>query len=627
MLNTIRKADFLGIVPFFMYKEQFCNKTILGGILSICVSLAISVLGVYLFLIFVLRKKYTIYDSETKLGKATRTWTPEDFSIIVLDKYFNKIEESERYFGLSAEIWTDKRITLENGTVISKTIIEDIGLQKCNITNYKSFDLWRDEKLINESTCFSDDIYAHYGNSTGNFGGTGYTGIVIWIHLCNNDTSKNITNCYPRDISKAKLENIFIYVKFFDYYFKHDEFDNMSNPYIYSELVQASSSTYKRIWYEFQKIQYRTDIGFVFDNINTKEFVSLSSSYNSIDLRTSSTVKDSFSVLSLNMVDNTKTIKKEYYKFQELCADLGGLINLIFFIGKFLNYCFTINLYYMSIINENINNYLPKSLKYYSIIFQSKETVPILAPAGTLFSLIKSPFSHKKQFKLNNSNVNIISNPRDDDFQITPKISKRCCKNENLAKKIINNISQEMLNGKNKNTVSKYEHSGIQFVFPFNNNRNQIQFNSNKKIDTYISKEDEIINSNHQYPKTPILGKKKKFSRKIKLSWINSINPFIAVFPRNYLKSKGTSSFAKVELMLHKNIDISRYVNSVNMLEKISVCLLGLDNIPKLTTCYNVLGPERIEELNANLIRDDYLPEECVDLKKTIKNELLNKDK
>ncbi len=666
-----------------MYREHFCNKTFFGGLLSILIFLIISILFINFFLIFALRKKYTIYDSETKLGKATRYWKPEDFSIIILDKYFNQIEESERYFEIDAEIWTDKRITLDNGTVISETVIVPIELTKCNILNYSNFDLWRDEKLINDSTCFSNSIIKQKANSTGNFGGTGYTGIVIWIHLCNNDTTKNKTYCYSKEKSKEKLENIFIYVKFFDYYFEHDSYDNISTPYIYSELIQASSSSYKRIWYQFQKILYKTDKGILFDDIDTKDFVTLSSSYNSIDLRTESTVKDSFSAVSLNMEDNTKIIEKEYYKFQELCADLGGIINFIFFVAKVLNYFFTINIYYHNIINKNINNFLPKSaIKRISINRNSNNNnINNNNKIDEINSNLKinqkqnnnnnsnnySNISHYKPVKNNlnsvNDNFNNNNNDNNNNNNDYPNTIKRDKYKERSAKldnylpgsqklplfndiyKSDNNNNSKNINNNGINKLSspniclkleshimkekkkifnlnkkneENDNSSLNFQININknnNNKSQNKLNFNNYYDSNIINNNNINSNKIKNDSLNIKNNENlsknieaKIDEKKKLSCKIIINPFIALCPRLYFgkNNKIESNFAKYELMLYKNIDICNFVNNMNLIEKIAICLLGSDNIHKLNNCFNPLNELNIKQKKKNSIDENF---------------------
>jgi hypothetical protein len=49
-------------------------------------------------------------------------------------------------------------------------------------------------------------------------------------------------------------------------------------------------------------------------------------------------------------------IQKRYYKFQNMLADLGGLLKGLMSIATFINYYFCNDLYYSSIINPNINS-------------------------------------------------------------------------------------------------------------------------------------------------------------------------------------------------------------------------------------------------------------------------------
>lgn len=242
MRHFLLSLDFMGITPFLVVKGNFCYKSVLGGIISILVVLSIFGFGMYFSILFILRKSFTIYTNDEKINNTFILWKHDDFSIIVFDKYFNEIPDSDRIFTIYANSWTDKRIMDNNGQIKSETVVIPVELTQCDVSTFEHKELWRDEKLINKSTCFSKNAEEKNVNSTGVFGSTGYTGIVFWIHLCTNSTNK--TDCYPFEKSKKILENVFVYVKFLDYYFNHNSITNFSIPYIYSELIQASSSNY-----------------------------------------------------------------------------------------------------------------------------------------------------------------------------------------------------------------------------------------------------------------------------------------------------------------------------------------------------------------------------------------------
>ena len=262
MISTfLKNCDFIGVSPRIYYKGNFRFKTQAGGLLSILLTLFLIVISTYFIYIFLSKDSFTLYENILTITRSHKIFRKEDFSIILLDKYFQKIENSSQIFTIYADIWTDKRY-YDDGILQSKTNITPVSIEQCNISKYKNFELWKNEKLINDSICFSEEAIESHINSTGVYGETGYTGVVFWISLCTNSSNKN--NCYPIEKSKELLDNVFVYVKILDIYFDHGDLNNNAINYIHSELIQASSSVYKRVWYLFREVEYISDEGILF---------------------------------------------------------------------------------------------------------------------------------------------------------------------------------------------------------------------------------------------------------------------------------------------------------------------------------------------------------------------------
>ena len=132
MLNTfLKKCDFIGVKPQIFYKGNFRYKTFLGGILSIFIIIILIFISSYFFYTFLSKNSFTIYENTVTIKKATKKWKKQEFSINVLDKYFERIENASKIFSIYADIWTDTQIN-ENGTIKSKTEIYSDPIEKCN---------------------------------------------------------------------------------------------------------------------------------------------------------------------------------------------------------------------------------------------------------------------------------------------------------------------------------------------------------------------------------------------------------------------------------------------------------------------------------------------------------------
>ena len=183
MKKLLKEIDIMGISPKLYYKNHIKHKSVFGGIISFIFYGIIIFLLCYFLNLFFFRKNFTIYENIEKKKLLSKKWNNDEFSIIVLDKYFNNIEEHERIYELYADIWTDTREINENGTIQSKTVINHLELERCNISKFKNKELWENEKLINESYCFTSNANNILLNSTGTYGETGYTGIVIFLYI------------------------------------------------------------------------------------------------------------------------------------------------------------------------------------------------------------------------------------------------------------------------------------------------------------------------------------------------------------------------------------------------------------------------------------------------------------
>jgi hypothetical protein len=233
--------------------------------------------------------------------------------------------------------------------------MENIELDKCNVsTNFKSnSNLWENEKFINDTICMKPN---QDFNSSGLFGDNGYTGLVFWIHRCQNTTLK--ANCLPSEEIDRILVNVFFYVRFTDYYFNHKLIGDTGVPYIFADTVQASSTAYKRVWYNFQNTEYISDYGYIFTDNFINNYTTYGSKDSSVDLRLQedTTIPGSFAVISLNMHPMKKVYQRKYYKAQNMIADLGGLFKGILLLAAIINYYFSERLYFHELIEYNSNS-------------------------------------------------------------------------------------------------------------------------------------------------------------------------------------------------------------------------------------------------------------------------------
>ena len=542
LFSIIKKCDFIGVSPRIFYKGHFRYKTISGGLLSIIIISFLISISIYFFKIFISKKSFTIYENTVTITNPRKIWKKQDLSINVLDKYFNRIENSSKIFSIYANIWSDIRY-YENGEYKSKTEINEVPIEICNISSFEEQkSIWKNEKFINESFCFSKESIDNKINSTGTYGDTNYTGIVFWISLCTNNSNKN--DCYPIEESKKILDNVFIYVKILDYYFDHNIIGNNIIPYIKSDLIQASASIYKREWFLFQEVEYITDEGQIFSKNKENNIQIFSSFYNSVDNRDNPTIDNSFFALSLNMEGNKKIIKRKYYKMQNLLSDINGCFQIVYFILTMINYIYCFNKMNEEIINNNICNYI--DFKYDNVIHN-------LSPNSSF---------NKSSLFLMNKNQN----------------QKRHFTLLDLKRK----YSQTVVKSDEKKTKTFISFTPINFI-------------KKEKINDIDESDKNIIE----------IIKKKMNSKHFKLKFLQIFNPLLFFYPQKYFRSKNNmmKSFAFIEEIVLHQLDINQIIHKFNFIEKFEISFLSNK---KRRSLFNYFQNPKIKFYINNLFEDNH---------------------
>jgi hypothetical protein len=223
--------------------------------------------------------------------------------------------------------------------------------------NYKEY--FEKIPYVAESTCYVTGS----SNLTmfGKFGDTlnGYSVLSIVISRCVNGTltGQNTIrdNCLPLDTINSMLSTIFLTFNTLDYEIDHGNYLNPISFVMASERIQISTTTFKRQFYKLRDVEYKTDYGLMFADIKTENTYQLEQGDNNVDIRKEGFYPGSFANLSIIASSKNDKYFRSYSKLQKLLADLGGFINLVFTISKILIFFLTRKLYYLTIINSNIN--------------------------------------------------------------------------------------------------------------------------------------------------------------------------------------------------------------------------------------------------------------------------------
>jgi hypothetical protein len=186
----------------------------------------------------------------------------------------------------------------------------------------------------------------------------------------------------------------------------------------------------------------------------------------STDLRTDTTIPNSFAAVSFNMYILKQNITKRYYKFQNMLADMGGLLKGVISIAVFINWYFCNKQFYNQIINANINSLHKEDIfsksnsnlkiknnknaeNFKSIEFIQSQTLNNIPKAANIRDS-KSPNSPIVNYNnLSHNKLDVAENYEQKEYEMSPRKEKtKLNKNSNANGRVTVNLKDASLNNK-----------------------------------------------------------------------------------------------------------------------------------------------------------------------------------
>ena len=269
-----------------------------------------------------------------------------------------------------------------------------------------------------------------------------WTTINFQFIKCINSTDNNNYCKTPDEIAEI-LNGGYIGIFTTDYQIIPSNYKKPAQIYGKNIFTSFSIKQYMDFWVYFQIKQINTDKGLFFESILTQTFLTFESTSENKDYRES----DNFLTVYIRESTNRKVLDRTYSKFQDIAANIGGIIKIIFIIGEIITYFIRRTLYknyilqffnldeskFEEIQKEENNmiklqtndvfssNYLKRSSPIYS-----KTNIPIL-PINKHESLkmkskiekIQSPKKIKFSISTNLKNFNFLSPKRIKDTRLS----------------------------------------------------------------------------------------------------------------------------------------------------------------------------------------------------------------
>jgi hypothetical protein len=404
--------DRVGVKPEFTYRGVARHRTFFGGIVTIILDLLM--LGGIIFLgrDIILRRNPNVYTgriSTENPGIVQLSHQNFPFYIAIEDPshsmnyFFN-----EGIFKIKAIHSRQVRTIKPGGIVQLNQTLTDVKLVTCQSDhfigyeevfknlNYKNAYCIEKNQNVSLQGFFSSDIYDIFR---------------IQVFQCqNNSLSQN--NCLSQQIIDSKLKNSFIAFQYGDLTSNPSNFSYPLESILGDEAFVVSNQFQKKISVELIKITSLTDKGFLLEDTHEQSHIMANKPFKE-NFLPFSPKENYFFQLTIRLGKFVEIHKRSYIKVQNILAQVGGLYNLFYIISQTIVRFFTVNLFYLEMLNRN---------------FDSKNNIPFIESKPSTFSLKKNNFVEDSNINLNNSSklvYNMINENYDKSKDLEYRIEKR----------------------------------------------------------------------------------------------------------------------------------------------------------------------------------------------------------
>lgn len=322
LLSLVVEADLFGKPLIFEKNMSQKHNTLIGNIVTKIILITSSLLGFLFGKEIYERKTPTVISTEEIIPTSRITF--RDYPVIITFSYFDGTPLKN---ATSAFSWSTAILKLNDDQTFEPSYIT--GLQQCNASDYTlpynkmitTFIKFNEEKGLkgNELFCINPSIVIQNGHTELNS-----TMANIKFSFCDsNSDNRNMNKCHP-DIEKIK-QDIFIATVTFDVFIDPNNYTDPIRYYTNIQPHQTSQFFMKRNYVNIEKSKLTTHKGWLFEDIEDIEVLTLKSSTRDVN----PTVRDEVFQLSLFSPTRRNTSIRRYMKIQDLLANIGGVFNFL----------------------------------------------------------------------------------------------------------------------------------------------------------------------------------------------------------------------------------------------------------------------------------------------------------
>jgi hypothetical protein len=357
MNTTLTYIDYLGKEPKLTTNGKKRFQTAFGGIFSILTTISILTVGGYFVLQTFSRKQFTVINSTNTIDDPSYDFIKYPPYMVVTDKSLLPILESDRVFEVNVVMGIQNSSIVE---FVPMNMTKNIEL-KFAPENFKNSTIEQKKNILffdMEEIKNRQDFRGTWGKNVAPVSNL----LVISLKKCVN-TTENSNKCLPQEKINERLTDTQYIFYYPEYTIDHNRIDEPGLIRYSSEDNDLSPTVFKKWWFGFKTISYRSDMGYVFEDFHTNTYWAFLPYLFDVELIDGGPDQKGGLFAYIGIYGDTRldTYQRKYIKIQELLANVGGIVKGVVLISSFLVSQFTETFIW---------------LRYYEIFYLSKQSTP-----------------------------------------------------------------------------------------------------------------------------------------------------------------------------------------------------------------------------------------------------------
>ena len=352
----------------------------------------------------------------------------------------------------------------------------------------------------------------------GEYGQKKWRTINFKFYKCRNSTN---SSCANQEEIEKQLESGYVDIFMTDQTIDPKNYKNPTKIYGKNVFDSINGREYMDFWIYLKRMEIQTDDGILFDNIKKKSVIA----FEKATAMKYTLQSENFLQVILRISINKDLYDRSYMKLQEAAGSIGGMVKLVFTIGKALNYLSKMILYKNYILQFFNMDYFNTSKINKKIKLNRLSSNPLILPNKNILQIIpENKIELRDYIQINNSNIHL-------QYPNNSSISKK----ESIPDLFLN---------KNKKRIKLTK-------FHLNNNNNSINNINNN-----------MSNNNNQFYTDYNNNNKNINDKIIKRNILHYRSFFNILFKKNSFKKifRTFQRFKKIRFLF----EISRYIKNIN---------------------------------------------------------------